>query len=964
MLQFDPKERLHLFALPPGVNFAVEAARGLINRLPQDPVALARCEIFVNTRRMQRHLTKVFSEKPRLLPRIRLLTDIGSDPSLSDLPAAVPKLQRRLELTQLVSTFLEKEPRLGAGHASFALADSLGDLLSEMSAEGVSSAALAELDVSDQSGHWERALSFVKIAQDFAENAPPEAEQRQRAAIETLIAKWESKPPDHPVIIAGSTGSRGATELLMKAVAKLPNGAVILPGFDTMATPKAWEAIGAPLSTQDHSQYRFARMARDLGLEPAQLPPWTDTFPKHPSRNALISLALRPAPVTDQWRREGPLLTDLDGATKGLTLIEAPSPRIEAEAIALRLRDAAESGKTAALVTPDRVLTRQVAAALNRYGIVPDDSAGEPLHLTTPGRLIRQAAECFMGPISTEGLLCLLKHPLAHSHENRIDHLQSTRELELYLRRNGPPWPTPQSIADFVKNSPKHADWGRYVTSLLGRDLPDSVSLEQRTDALLDLCSDLCGKAGRLWDGEAGRQAKSVMESLSQQARFGADMGASDFAALITSLLSGEEVRRQALGHPTIKIWGTLEARVQNADLMILAGLNETVWPRNPDPDPWLNRAMRAQAGLLLPDLKIGLSAHDFEQAIASKEVVLSRSVRSDESETVPSRWLNRITNLLEGLEQGAPLLKRMRQRGAEWITRAEQLERARIGVPAAHRPSPIVPVEKRPTELRVTELSLLHRDPYALYARRVLRLNALDPLVMNADARTRGIAVHEVMERFVTEDLPLSDVGAFVNLAHRILDAVCPWPTARVLWKSQIAQIAEPLLAAEAKRSARAETRLAEISGKVMVPGTNVLISGRADRIDITPDGSAILYDYKTGDPPSVEQQKTLDKQLLVESAMVTHGAFEKLGKRHVIDAHYLKVGNGLKEVSAPLDETPPEQVWADLQALIQRWMAPEQGYTARMAARSDNFRSDYDQLARFGEWDLSHPPMPERLA
>ena len=126
---------------------------------------------------------------------------------------------------------------------------------------------------------------------------------------------------------------------------------------------------------------------RALGLGPGDIRPWADDAAPDPARNRLISLSLRPAPVTDQWLTEGAALTELASAMARVSLIEAPTPRAEALAIALILREAAETGRRAALVTPDRTLTRRVTAALDRWGIVPDDSAGQPLSQSPPGRL-------------------------------------------------------------------------------------------------------------------------------------------------------------------------------------------------------------------------------------------------------------------------------------------------------------------------------------------------------------------------------------------------------------------------------------------------------------------------------------------------------------------------------------------------------------------------------------------------
>ena len=189
----------------------------------------------------------------------------------------------------------------------------------------------------------------------------------------------------------------------------------MLPGLDDTMPPAVWDAIADPLTAQDHPQYRLGRLLRDLGVEPARVIPWIDAPPPSVARNAVISLALRPAPVTDQWLVEGQLLPNLPSAMDGVSLVEAASPRAEALAIALILRQAAEDGTTAALISPDRTLTRRVAAALARWGIRPDDSAGIPLNQTAPGRMLRHVVRMFGVRPSSDALLVLLKHPLTAS---------------------------------------------------------------------------------------------------------------------------------------------------------------------------------------------------------------------------------------------------------------------------------------------------------------------------------------------------------------------------------------------------------------------------------------------------------------------------------------------------------------------------------------------------------------------
>ena len=685
-----------------------------------------------------------------LLPRIHLITDLGQTAALADLPPAVPKLQRRLELSQLVAELLRLQPTLAPRSSLFDLTDSLANLMDEMQSEGVTPDAIAALDVSDQSGHWSRALEFVNLIQHyFGETAAkhPDTEARQQLVVQRLIQNWDNTPPTHPIIIAGSTGSRGATHLLMAAVAKLPQGAIILPGYDADLPDHVWSAMDDALTAADHPQFRFRALQNTLGISPNDVHPWDKTAPPSAARNRLVSLALRPAPVTDQWMSEGKHLTDLDKATEHMALVEAPSARVEALAIALKLRECVETGKTAALITPDRVLSRQVTAALDQWGIEPDDSAGLPLPMSAPGRFLLHISGLFGQVLTSEALLALLKHPLMHSGVSRRgDHLRWTRDLELYSRKNGPPFPSKTSLNAWAAT---HKDDGRWGWAQWLGDLLDGLadigtrSLMDHVTHHLALANDFAsGPDGdgnsELWEKPAGRKAQEQVQNLLENASFGGSFSAADYASLFRSILDQAEVHDPTRPHPNIMVWGTLEARVQGADLVILGGLNDGIWPGSPKPDPWMNRPMRQKVGLLLPERQIGLSAHDFQQAIGAKEVWLTRAIRNSEAQTVPSRWLNRLTNLLSGLKQtgGTEAYEAMRERGRELLSMVDALEAVSNPADPAPRPAPIPPLESQP---KIPISDRHHKtDPRSI---RGLRWQGSAALSARAAASTTGCA-------------------------------------------------------------------------------------------------------------------------------------------------------------------------------------------------------------------------------
>jgi double-strand break repair protein AddB len=971
---FEPTDSPRVFGLSPGLDFPRALVEGLRARQSgQPPEALARVTLIVNTRRMARRIRDLFDEGPPcLLPRISLVTDLGEMWDLAHVPDPVPRLRRRLELVQLISTLLDTQPDLAPRSAIFPLADSLAGLMDEMHGEGVPPRVIEDLDVADQSGHWARIKAFLAIVRHYFEADPeaPDVETRQRLVIERLTGLWAEAPPQAPIIVAGSTGSRGATQILMQAVARLPQGAVVLPGFDFDAPAHVWHALGDPMTSEDHPQYRFVRFAQGAGITAQDVRPWSDDTPPSPARNALISLALRPAPVTDQWLRDGPDLRDLDGAMADVTLIEAQSMRTEALAIAVRLRQAAEEGRTAALITPDRTLSRQVTAALDRWHILPDDSAGQPLHLSPPGRFLRHVADLFCQGLSAEALLTLLKHPLTHQGAARNDHLRLTRDLELDLRRYGPPYPTAESLRAWSAGKtgdPLIVDWVAWLCACFtDQARPDDIALSTRVADHVALAERIaqgcrCEGSGTLWQKEAGQDARKVVDGLQAEAGTAGALNAADYASLFYSILSTEEVRTPTEPHPQILIWGTLEARVQGADLLILAGLNEGSWPEAPTPDPWLNRSLRHQAGLLLPERRIGLSAHDFQQAIAAKEVWLTRSVRSDDAETVVSRWLNRVQNLLSGLpdQGGQDALRAMRARGRSWLDQVTALESPE-DVPRAPRPAPAPPVAVRPDHLSVTEIKRLIRDPYAIYARHVLRLRPLDPLMKVPDALLRGTVLHEVLERFVKAaraDPAQGTRETLLVVAEDVLARHVPWAEARALWLARLERVADWFIETEGDRRAIADPYGFELRGRAEINELGFTLTAKADRLDLDAQGRLCIYDYKTGAPPTAKEQTSFDKQLLLEAAMAERGAFEGLGPVRVLRAAFIGLGGTPKEVGAPLDDEPPDQVWAQFKELIAAYQVPGKGYVARRAPHASDERGDYDQLARFREWDMTDP-------
>ena len=283
--------------------------------------------------------------------------------------------------------------------------------------------------------------------------------------------------------------------------------------------------------------------------------------------------------------------------------------------------------------------------------------------------------------------------------------------------------------------------------------------------------------------------------------------------------------------------------------------------------------------------------------------------------------------------------------------------------MPPAQRPAPCPPADARPTKLSVTDIKKLVRDPYHIYAKHVLRLRPLDPIARGADAPLRGIIIHEILATFLTQGVPQTHADAralLLRITDDVLAQNAPWPAVRRSWRAKVERFADWLIHAELARQPHIASTHTEIQGEVFIPTANTTLIGRADRVDVLTDGTVAVYDYKTGKPPTPNQQLHFDKQLLVETEMILRGAFDPVVAKHIAHAAYIGLGP-MTQVHAPLHES---DVWSELTKLLTQYQSADQGFTARRAMVTGADASDYDHLSRFGEWDTTQPGKKQVLS
>ncbi len=976
-----------VYTIPDHRAFSDALVAGLLRRFGGDPMAVARGIVLLPNNRSVRAITDAFvraSGGALLLPRLVALGDpdlgegVGAalDPVEAEpIPPAVPPMRRRMMLARLIA-----EERAAAGSAvetgeAVRLAGELARTLDQLIVEEVDPKRLRDIDLAPElSEHWQRSLQLFEVILDrwpgeLGAMGMIDAADRRARVIDRLAERWRAEPPTGFVCAAGVTDSAPAVARLLRTVAGLRRGLVVLAGLDMRMPDDEWDALGphkpdpdagrARRSIETHPQFHLKFLLDRMGLARAEVRRWRDGSDHDASvaRGRAITSALAPAEATGKWST----LRSEDRRLTGVSAAEFPTPAAEAQGIALALREVVETeGRTAALITPDRALATRVGAHCRRWGINVDDSAGRPLALLPPGTLLLALAEAAAQRWPPLTLLTLLKHPLVRTGDGRVEWLRGVRALDMVLR--GPrPAPGLEGIDAHLRD-PLAPDGKARAIAMdwwpQARDCLEPVSRTYRAGpqpmggliaCLREAANSLCGDA--LWAGPAGRCAAEFLSDLERESGVGPQLiDPEGLAPLLRTLLDEQAVRPPFGGHPRLAIYGQIEGRLQSADLMILGGLNEGVWPGTPAPDPWLAPRIRQELGLPGLERRVGVAAHDFGQALGAPEALMTRSRRDAKSPTLASRfWLR-----LEAL-------------AGERFERARDLEgwAEALDDPGEHRPAdrpaPMPPAHLRPIRISVTEVDRLKADPYAFYARRVLGLHPMEPVDADPSAAWRGNAVHLILEQWWREDA--ADPSKLAARARALMSDELTHPLIRALWSPRLMEAID-WIAARTAEDADGGRRVLQAEGKGLVEIGGVTLTGRYDRIDRLPDGGIAIVDYKTGQAPSTAAvREGFSMQLGMLGVIAERGGFPGVNGRAGAFEYWslARSKDGFGKVVSPVDpegakDKVPTAEFTTRAAsqfitAAEIWLTGDAPFTAKLVPEYAPY-AEYDQLMRRDEW------------
>lgn len=907
-----------------------------------------------------------------LLPRLIPFGEIDNDEmdlvltlteEEGEIPPALSPMRRRFLLSKLI---LSKSRAEGieemTPEKALQLADALSAFLDQAYIEQMPFDCLSSLVPEEFASHWQDVLLFLETVTYYwpeilHEHGVMDPADRQVRLFKRQAEIWRETPSLTPVIAAGSTGSQPATAELLDVIAGMPAGKVILPGLDMIAEEKTLKAVDP-----SHPQYNMINLLKRMGISRQDVKEFGEAKShRNTERLRLISEAMRPAETSDAWRTITPFS---EKALEGLTRLDCDSVQEESLVIALILRHVLEiPGKTAAVVTPDRSLARRIISEMSRWGILLDDSAGTPFPHMPLGAFLNLLAEAALSNLAPYELLACLKHPLAAGGMGLGAFRTLVRRLELSCLRGSRPGDGCSGLLNAVKDDETLSPFVQGISEAIGDFVELMQSrrphgLETYTEAHLKAAENLARSADRtgaerLWTGEAGEAAVTFFNQLRQDATLMEELTPGEYLSVLNAMMSKISVRPTYGMHPRIDILGTIEARLIQPDVLILAGLNEDSWPQTLPADPWLSRPMRQECGLPSPERKIGLSAHDFAQAFCAPNVFITRSMKDSGTPTVPSRWLMRLDAVIGSSGLSWP--------EGDWLSWARLLDR-REKVKSIQAPAPTPPVNTRPRKLSVTQIETWMRDPYSIYARHILNLRPLDEIDQELNLADFGNLMHHTLEQFCRKypsSLPVSAREEILEIGRSFLKMLNFSAKAKAFWQPRMERALLWFIDRQEERIDSIDQILCEQKGSIILPyaGGDFELFGYADRLDILKEGTVAIIDYKTGLPPAVNSVKNgFSPQLPLEAGMILRGGFENVKAKEVSSLEYWRLksreeGGFIRNVS----EVPAETAayyFNILEELVETFDKPETPYMATPDSSISKQYNEYEHLARMAEW------------
>ena len=978
----------NVFNISPRYPFLDVLARYILETGKQSNINIANDIVLLPTRRACRRLKEIFFElkgqEATLLPKILPLGDVdedgvsfidyANDDLITDLPPAISNIERNL----LLSYFIKKYNEQITEEQAYSLAVDLSHLMNTVEMEELNFSNLKNIVPEEFSEHWQNTLKFLtiiteefpKILKEFNLLNPVD---RNVKLIKKQIEFWKLYPPHGRIFAAGSTGSLVPISEMLVYISNLKNGFLILPGLDKNISDSDFELLTSdfPFTNQNHPQYGLLKLLKKLDIkisEIPELPLFKDYKDISSSDRELLSSKIMILPdMHDSWQNMPKLE---DSVLDGVSEIRLDNEAEEVFAISCLLRKSVAENKKTILITPDRKIAKSVSSELKRWNIIVDDSAGVPASDTTTGNYIILLLKMLYNDFSPYSLLSVLKHEYTRINYDKETLNNLTEKLETkFLRENS----CIDNLEKLLSLTETDSDIHNLLLSIK-TITSEFYSLMQNEDKyplyeLLKKHIELVEKFVSYSDINTSEilWATDLHSSLSEELGILLNslkaiqidnlpidkMTANAYFKFISNYLLSLKLRPSINTHPNIAIMNSIEARLMDADLYIMSGLNEDIFPRVNSDDPWMNRPMKAKFKLPLPERKVGLSSHDFVEFFCKKNVIMTYASKMDNTSMMTSRWLTKLSAIVD---IGHIVWKdEVSKEVLSWINKDKEYKKKEL----CKRPSPCPPLYARPDTLSATWIEKWYRDPYIVYAGKILDLKKLFEINQEVSFREFGNIIHESLEEFKKKNL-----SSYDSLIDIMIRKSLPYKTIAQIdfWYSKFKVIAKWFVDYERQLKDIVNISFLEETGEYQITPT-FKITAKADRIDILNDFGACIYDYKTGSVPKQKDVETYSPQLPIEAIILQNQGFKNIKiKPKYINFRYIKLdGKDKKTLPNKLNTSENDEIIKttinNLKETISEFSKETTPYISRpnpdKTGHLIETYSEYTHLARVKEWE-----------
>lgn len=913
---------------------------------------ISEAKIFLPNRRSCREFRELFLKKEIniILPEIKAISDISYEDFFSFLPEkevkdiideiAQIKVLDGIDYLFFLSKEIQKLSVFGEINfdQAFKIAIHLKDLFDEIEREEIDLKKLEEIDDSDLAQHRQLTLDFLKnfhvqIKNSLLKKNILFSSSAQNFIIQKFVYLLEKYGSKTPIIIAGSTGSVSFGKKLIKAISQQKNGYVILHALSE--NEKDFEE-------ESHPQFFLNQLLKFLEIEKNQIKRIADEkfCLSDEDRQNLISLMMLPSKEIVKWQKAADFLNIKkisEDLQSNLRLIEAKNAIEEAKIISLILTKNLQQKKSAALITNNDRLANLVKSELERLSLPFNDTRNIGINNSKLINFLTDILELYSSDFDSHNLLTVLKNPLCFYSQNK----EILADFEIKILRQDRSKLGLSGILDKLQNlNDKNLTdfFNSFYTEL--SHLNKNNNLVTQLNSLIKALENLSKKSWQklLEEEPAQIEIFEFVEKIKLQNDLAVDWPS--LASTLKNLFSQISFFEKSDASAPIQILSTLEARLLNYDLVIIASLNEGDFPTI-EPENWLGKKIKKDLGIDRTLKKIGQNAYDFCNYLSNKSVVLTRCKSSNGMIAIESPFLLKFKTLCKKIK----IEPNLGEKYFSLLKEMNHLEERRIKAP---EPKP--KIDLRPQKISITEISKLISDPYFIYAKKILQLSELEKIDFEPSYAEFGSFIHKALEEFVKN--PQEN---FLEKSHKIFEKYFFSEESKLTWWPKFENIFSDFL--------KKNEEFSDLKNYLEIPVKlklgDILISGKIDRVILDEENKIEIFDYKTGQiPPTKDVISGIEPQLTIAALVLLEGIIdselENTNPENIKSLNYWKLSASKEgEIKKICKENEEIKILiaaakSGLTKLFEHFSDEKNGYIAT----ENNEKSEYQHLARVKEW------------